>query len=104
MRVLILILVSALFLQGCLTRVVYKTPDLPRLKTYSVPDSEQYDLGVLRVVGETICIDKWSTCIPREDFTKLVNYIKAKNTVINKYTIQAEDFNALLDKVLSESK
>ena len=91
-----LFLISILFL-GCTQKEIkvvpkfIKTPcHYPKLKVYN--DTEKLNLTIKPQDGK-VCIKEWKTCIPTNEFMKMVKYIKNKETIIEKYKSEIKIYN-----------
>lgn len=101
---LILISLILTFLTGCSTIIKYRNIDVPRQNIYEVPEDKKYDFGLIAVKEDTACPERWTTCIPRDEFNSLVVYMLESKAVIEKYTQQAELLNKAMDTIKENEK
>jgi len=90
--ILVLILIS---FTGCSYKTVkepiyikQQEPILPQYKT-----SRKFQFGKLYNKNGNVCIIKWKSCIPKQDFLNLVYYIKDLKSVISDYNTTIDSYN-----------
>jgi len=90
-------------LYGCTTKEIVKYeyiyPPLPTLKTYEF--NKTLDFGDVYNNKGKVCIVKWNSCIPKEEFEKIVNIILKLKRNNDKLNFEIKRYNDFIKRFYS---
>ena len=93
-KIILLSIFIMLVLTGCSSKVevpVYVHNKTPLLENYDI--ESKYDFGTLTNKNNTVCIQRWNTCMPKNEFIILIDYMKDIKSIVIKHNNQIDKYN-----------